>query len=92
MNQLFARLVSAAKQVPDPSSDLLAILAEIEILMNDARRQEIINLARLQSAYDDEVAFDDDGIASEGSENGCFLQAWVWVDFGNSALSKTPAA
>jgi hypothetical protein len=90
MNQLFDRLINAAKKIQDPSGELLAILADIEIAMNDPHRREIINLARVQCAYDDELEFDDDAIASEGDGNGCFLEAWVWVDFCDSLLLKAP--
>jgi len=34
------------------------------------------------------LEFDDDSIASEGDDNGAYLQAWAWVDFGGTNLDK----
>ena len=39
-------------------------------------------------AREGELEFDDDAIASEGDDNGAYLQAWVWVDFGGTNFDK----
>jgi hypothetical protein len=45
-------------------------------------------LARATLAREGELEFDDDAIVSEGNDNGAYLQAWAWVDFGGTTLDK----
>ncbi len=52
------------------------------------RREEIIGLAREQRQEDGAVEIDDDAKLSEGSDNGCYVQAWVWADYDGTKFDK----
>jgi hypothetical protein len=54
----------------------------------EERRSDIIDLARERHQEEGEVKIDDDAKLSEGSDNGCYVQAWVWVDFGETKFDK----
>lgn len=54
----------------------------------EARRFGIIELARDQHQREGEVEIDDDARLSEGSDNGCYVQAWVWADFAGTPFDK----
>lgn len=54
----------------------------------EERRDEIIGLAREQRQQEGAVEIDDDATLSEGSDNGCYVQAWVWADFCGSKFDK----
>lgn len=49
------------------------------------RARAIVKLAR-----EDGHEIDDAGVVkiSEGSDNGAYIQAWVWVDFSGTPLDK----
>lgn len=53
-------------------------------LKSSATDQEIIAYCKENFHRDGELEFDsthaDDGV-SRGSDNGCYVQAWCWVDF-----------
>lgn len=56
---------------------------------SDEERDELIrDMAR--NLYHDEgaVEIDDCSAVSEGSDNGAYVQAWVWVSFTGTLLDK----
>ena len=34
------------------------------------------------------VEIDDNALLSEGNDNGCYVQAWVWVNFAGTRFDK----
>jgi hypothetical protein len=34
------------------------------------------------------VEIDDTDLLSEGNDNGCYVQAWVWCDFAGTRFDK----
>lgn len=50
------------------------------------RDEKIIELAIDQ--HPEGIEFSEDALVSEGDDNGCYVQAWVWVDFAGTALDK----
>jgi len=60
-------------------------------LESEGRRSEIIELARQQHEEDGEVEIDDNAQLSEGDDNGCYVQAWVWADFAETPFDKEKA-
>jgi hypothetical protein len=54
----------------------------------EERRCEIIELAREQREIEGAVEIDDTALLSEGNDNGCYVAAWVWVDFAGSNFDK----
>lgn len=60
-----------------------------EISESVAYRRAIIELARTDyRVKEGELEIDDDAVASHGFDNGVYVQAWMWVDFANTALDK----
>jgi hypothetical protein len=69
--------------------------------LRPAREEQIIELARLRyqdsegrvrGISDGDIDIDDDALISENDdphENGCFVAAWVWVEFDGSPFDKT---
>jgi hypothetical protein len=53
-----------------------------------ARKEAIRDLARDKYARDGELEIDHGAKVSEGSDDGAYVQAWVWVDLSDTALSK----
>lgn len=49
---------------------------------------EILTLARNDSRAGDELEIDDNAKLSCGDDNGCWVQAWMWVDFAGTRLDK----
>ena len=47
-----------------------------------------MELAREQCAQEGVVEIDDIAQVSEGEDNGCYVQAWVWVDFSDTDFDK----
>lgn len=92
MSRYFQDLLTAAKAVKKPLPELREAIAVFEKHLNEPRRQEILELGRETLAREGELEFDDDAIASEGNDNGAYLQAWVWVDFGGTTLDKHRSA
>ena len=68
---------------PQPEESVEPELTEEE---ND-REQEILDLARgkLPSGED---CVDEDAVISEGDDNGCYVAAWLWVDFSGTPFDK----
>lgn len=54
------------------------------------RADYIINLARKEFSLNKDVISIDIGETqiSEGSDNGAWVRAWVWVDFSDTPLDK----
>ena len=50
----------------------------------------ILELARQDNRIGDELKIDDNAKVSLGSDNGCFVQAWLWVDFFGTQFDKEP--
>jgi hypothetical protein len=48
----------------------------------------IIELARQQRQEEGLVEIDHNAQVSEGNDNGCYVQAWVWVDFAGTRFNK----
>ena len=57
----------------------------------EERRSEIIELAREQRQEEGLVEIDDTAQLSEGNDNGCYVAAWVWVDFSGTTFEKGDA-
>lgn len=89
MSRYLQNLLTAAKAVKKSSLELRKAIAAVEEHLSDSRRQKILDLARATLAREGELEFDDDAIASEGEDNGAYIQAWVWVDFGGTTLDKS---
>ena len=53
---------------------------------NSDRDKKIVALA--VDKHVDSVGFDDSPEVSESSENGAWVQAWVWVDFAGTEFDK----
>lgn len=58
----------------------------------EERRSGIIELAREQRGEEGAVEIDDNAALSEGDDNGCYIQAWVWVDFVGTKFDKLRAS
>ena len=54
----------------------------------EERRCEVIELAREQREIEGAVEIDDNALLSEGNDNGCYVAAWVWVDFARTNFDK----
>jgi hypothetical protein len=54
----------------------------------EERRLAIIEMARQEHQEDGEVEIDDNATLSEGTDNGCYVQAWVWVGFSDTKFDK----
>lgn len=53
-----------------------------------AREEAIRELARDKYARDGELEIDATATVSEGSDDGAYVQAWVWVDLSDTKHSK----
>ena len=54
----------------------------------EERRVEIIELAREQHQKEAVLEIDDNAEITEGIDNGCYVAAWVWLDFANTKFDK----
>ena len=54
----------------------------------EERRLAIIGLAQSRYEQEGSVEIDDNAHLSEGNDNGCYVQAWVWVDFARTRFDK----
>ena len=54
----------------------------------EERRVGIIELARQQHQQEGLIEIDRNAQVSEGNANGCYVQAWVWVDFAGTRFNK----
>jgi hypothetical protein len=79
-------LCSKCNQPADALTD--AGLCENCHAESDDRRLEIIELAREQREIEGAVEIDDNALLSEGNANGCYVAAWVWVDFAGPQVRQ----
>lgn len=56
----------------------------------EERRQLIVDLCHQQHPDETSPEVDDQDGISEGDDNGCYVRAWVWVDFSGTELDKEP--
>lgn len=59
-------------------------------MTEDERHARIIELANEQYLTDD-IEIDDESIVSENDDpemNGCYVSAWVWVEFDGTEFDK----
>jgi len=68
--------------------DLREALASFDGDRDDAWRRAIRQLAVETRSDDGDIEFDDDCAVSESSENGAYLEAWLWIAFDGSPLDK----
>lgn len=54
----------------------------------DDRAAEIISLANRRYREDGEIEVDSDALISEGNDNGCYVEGWLWVDFTGTPFDK----
>lgn len=52
------------------------------------REQRIREMAFDEYHDDGTIEIDSDAKVSEGTENGAYVQAWVWVDFTGTDLDR----
>jgi hypothetical protein len=58
---------------------------------DEPSRAEVIRLAHDSDlVVDGQLEIDEDAVVSFGGDNGAYIQAWLWVDFEGTALSKEP--
>ena len=67
------------------TDDGLCVDCHMEV---EERRVDIIELAREHHGEEGAVEIDDQATVSEGDDNGCYVQAWVWVDFAETKFDK----
>ena len=57
------------------------------------RERAIVGLAQgLDIVEEGVLEVDDNAVISEGSDNGAYVMAWVWVDFHETPLDKETKA
>lgn len=62
------------------------------ISQEEADRREIVEMARRDNPVcDGELEIDDNAVVSHGTDNGAYVQAWVWVSFADSRFDKEPS-
>ena len=54
----------------------------------EERRSEIIELTRQEHEREGRIEIDDNAQLSEGNDNGCYVQAWVWAGFAGTKFDK----
>lgn len=74
--QMASVIIAESNGLPEVSED------------DEEHRLNVIHLARTQAAREGSAEIDDDAVVSEGDENGAYVQAWLWVDFAGTDLSK----
>lgn len=88
MNKTFQDLLTAAKTVQNPPALLTAAIEAAEKHLDDPRREQIVEMARESLGREGAIEFDDDAVVSEGSDNGAYVEGWIWVDFEGTPLDK----
>lgn len=58
----------------------------------ERRRVAIIQLARQQYEQEGQVEIDDAARLSEGNDNGCYVQAWVWIGYSGTRFDQEKGA
>jgi hypothetical protein len=60
--------------------------------LDEIDRHEIVELARDEhQGYDGDIEIDDNAVVSHGTDNGAYVQAWVWVSFAGTRFDKDPS-
>ena len=54
----------------------------------EERRKAVVQMACAEHQSEGSVEIDDNAELSEGDDNGCYVQAWVWVDFAGTPFDK----
>ncbi len=88
MNKTFQDLLTAARVVNNPPAALSAAIVAAEKHLDDPRREQIVEMARESLGREGAIEFDDDAVVSEGSDNGAYVEGWIWVDFEGTPLDK----
>jgi len=88
MNKSFQDLLTAAKTVENPPTALREVIEAVEKHLDDPRREQILEMARESLGREGAIEFDDDAIASEGSDNGAYVEGWIWLSFSGTPLDK----
>ena len=88
MNKSFQDLLTAAKTVENPPTTLREAIEAVEKHLDDPRREQILEMARESLGREGAIEFDDDAIASEGSDNGAYVEGWIWLSFSGTPLDK----
>lgn len=57
----------------------------------EGRRRAIIKLAKSTIEKEGKLEIDSDAELSEGSDNGCYVQAWAWLPFTQTEFDKEGA-
>lgn len=65
-------------------------MATDHINRGSKKHAAILKLARQDYRIGDELEIDDNAKVSLGSDNGCFVQAWLWVDFTGTEFDEEP--
>ena len=88
MNKSFQDLLTAARTVENPPTALRAAIEAAEKHLDDPRREQIVEMAIGTLAREGAIEFDDDAIVSEGSDNGAYVEGWIWLSFSGTPLDK----
>ena len=88
MNKSFQDLLTAARTVENPPAALSAAIQAVEKHLDDPRREQIVEIAQESLGREGAIEFDDDAIVSEGSDNGAYVEGWIWLDFSGTPLDK----
>ena len=88
MNKSFQDLLTAARTVDNPPAALSAAIKAAEKHLDDPRREQIVEMARESLGREGAIEFDDDAVVSEGSDNGAYVEGWIWVGFEGTPLDK----
>ncbi len=77
----------------DKDTDAQATIDACEQFVEAAeeRRKAIVELAHEVYHTEGSVEVDDSAGLSEGDDNGCYVQAWVWVGFSGTEFDKESA-
>lgn len=93
---------SGARQLTLTSGEIDSLLGSVDPNLNvfkrslqdkletGARARDIITMARRQRHEEGAIEIDDSAVISEGDDNGTYVSAWVWVDFGGTPMDKLP--
>lgn len=79
------------KHDDDASATINRLIDEARIITEDyvtERRREIVSLADDVLGVEGHIEIDDDALLSEGENNGCYVQAWVWLPFDGTKFDK----
>jgi hypothetical protein len=88
MNKSFRDLLTAARTVKNPSAALSAAIESAEKHLDDPRREQIVEMAQESLGREGAIEFDDDAVVSEGSDNGAYVEGWIWLSFSGTPLDK----